>query len=150
LIPSLPWEVSSSPSTFLLQQFDDVVQDLHLYIFSYLDMKSIRNIMAVNHKYHQLILLSESHLLWVQYCQPVWNPSLHQDTHLVDSMNLPTAAGVFQEHVSNLSLLLSMTPNELLTWFYMKQKYEDADFDRNFFVDLVQQSDLDILLLTGM
>ena len=37
-----------------------------------------------------------------------------------------------------------------LTRFYAKQKEEDADFDRKTFVDLVQQSDADILLLTGM
>ncbi len=39
---------------------------------------------------------------------------------------------------------------DCLTWFCAKQKDEDADFDLKSFVDLMQQSDVDILLLTGM
>jgi hypothetical protein len=110
VIPSFPWEVESS-------KFDDLVQDAHLHILSFLDVESIRHVMAVNHKYRQLSFSTDAHSVWMHHCQRQWNLPLDQATKfkLVDSLHLPTAAGDFQTHDANLPLLLSMTPTVLPT-----------------------------------
>lgn len=123
--------------------FDDLMDDAHMAVISFLDLSSIRNIMAVNHHYRQLMLSADAKCsLWMKHCQERWhlpptataddgmavdtgNTSTATKITFVENYNLPMAAtlgGTLQppvhpmsdKHV-NLPLLLSMTPKDLPT-----------------------------------
>lgn len=153
LIPSYSWEIAgsashvsslTSPSSVSSLEsmsttasdsdfpptawtFDDLMGDVHLAVISFLDLSSIRNMMAVNHRYRQLMLTEDaSTSIWMEHCQRRWHLSKSRAAAptLVDSYHIPVAAslgGSLQEepqraspHV-NLPLLLSMTPDDLPT-----------------------------------
>ena len=108
MVASYPWEVKVAPPN----SFDGLVQDAHLHILSFLDVESIRSVMGINHKFRQLLFSSDSRSLWLDRCLQQWkNVPLSDVSKLVDEIELPTAAGTFDEHNCNLPLLLSMTPD---------------------------------------
>jgi len=112
-VPSFSWELPTRQELYL----DDLPTDLHVNVLAFLDITSIRAIMGVNHKYRQLLLSTDANSIWMSKCQELWSflPASEKDTHLVDALNLPTAAGVFARHDVNLPLLISMTPAALPT-----------------------------------
>jgi hypothetical protein len=154
IVPSYSWEVGSisqvsslsSPSsvTSLVSlsvtassdacstepccTFDDLMDDVHIAVFSFLDLPSIRSVMAVSHHYRQLMLSADARSsLWMKHCQDRWHLVIKDGTAataLVDSFRIPMAAtlgGTLQplphqmSHPVNLPLLLSMTPKDLPT-----------------------------------
>lgn len=114
LIPSFSWEIEHN--VFFADShcatFHDMPNDVHLLILSFLNLESIRQVMAVNHKYRRLLLGIDSH-------SSIWQRLLEQKkwpNHSIpkDELDLPTAVGSYQ-HNTNLNLLLSMTPSQLPT-----------------------------------
>lgn len=125
IIPSYSWEINK-PSIKL----NSLIDDLHIDIFSFLDLPSLRSIMSVNRQYRQLILSNDCmSSLWMEYCNKYWcfrrqetdyqYPQLLPPLKLIDNFNIPIAApgspltislGDSENNKTNLSLLLSLTP----------------------------------------
>mmetsp|Transcript_29720 Transcript_29720/g.71556 ORF Transcript_29720/g.71556 Transcript_29720/m.71556 type:complete len:512 (-) Transcript_29720:68-1603(-) len=110
-IPAFPWEFAS----FQPQPIDQLPEDVYLYTCSFLDLASIRNLMALNHKFRHLLLSADS--LWMTKCQTLWEGLMPSSSSLlVDSTKIPTAvAGPNCKMTANLPLLISMTPDKLPT-----------------------------------
>mmetsp|Transcript_89685 Transcript_89685/g.134402 ORF Transcript_89685/g.134402 Transcript_89685/m.134402 type:complete len:472 (+) Transcript_89685:134-1549(+) len=109
VVPSYQWELPA-PSL----ELDTLAQDVHLHIFSFLDVPEWGTVMSLNKKFRHLLLSSESQLLWLQQCQKHWNlPVMDADSKMVDSLKIPTAAGSYETYQANLRLLFSMTPSDL-------------------------------------
>ena len=123
IIPSYPWEISK-PSQSKTMNFDDLIDDLHLGICSFLDLSSIRSVMAINRRYRELMLSADAKVeIWSYHCETVWNlePDGSQ-MNLVDDLSLPVAATTFGcksitggKGYTNLSLLLSLAPTHFAT-----------------------------------
>jgi hypothetical protein len=114
----------STCSTLPTEQlsFDKLMKDMHVAVFAFLDLESLRNIMAVNRSYRGLVLSKDAHSsLWQGHCDEKWK--VHPKTtsgdsaplEYVDSFRLPTAAAALNESNFNLPLLLKMTPAEYPT-----------------------------------
>jgi hypothetical protein len=120
VVPYRAGEVGSGHSSSSMSpHLENMAEDVQLHILSYLDAHDLRRVMSTNRKLRSCLLSSDAHHLWLQHCQAQWKNAaggFQGRPVLVDRLNLPTAAGRFQEHSVNLPLLLSMKPiNELPT-----------------------------------
>jgi hypothetical protein len=94
----------SSPTPSLASQNDNVQQK----ILSFLNVKDVRSMMRVNHRYRRLLVSDGSQELWKEFCRRQW-PWLQTDNvQLVDDFHLPTAAAGKGSEQPNFALLLSM------------------------------------------
>mmetsp|Transcript_8919 Transcript_8919/g.21799 ORF Transcript_8919/g.21799 Transcript_8919/m.21799 type:complete len:635 (+) Transcript_8919:132-2036(+) len=122
--------VSSQSRNRSLIQFDDLIDDLHLSIFSFLDLSSLRSVMSINRHHRKLMRTNVArNSLWMIHCERVWHiarkPRGRSPLKFVDNFSLPMAVTsrattTFESEVAdektdttNFSLLLSLTP----TWF---------------------------------
>jgi len=127
---AVPIIVSSQSRTRSLMQFDDLIDDLHLSIFSFLDLSSLRSVMSINRHHRKLMRTNDArNSLWMTHCERVWHivrkSRDRSPLKFVDNFSLPKAltsraTTTFESEVAdektdttNLSLLLSLTP----TWF---------------------------------
>jgi hypothetical protein len=122
IIPSYSWEISkpSSSSSSIKIKFDNLIDDLHIGIFSFLDLPSLRSVMSINRHYRQLMLSNDARSsLWVDHCQKLWHIITRRQQQqgppkLIDNFRLPIAATTMTNNAStsttNISLLLSLTP----------------------------------------
>ncbi|CAJ1925672.1 unnamed protein product [Cylindrotheca closterium] len=109
-VPAFAWEFAA----FQPQPMDQVPEDVYLYMCSFLDLPSIRNVMALNHKFRQLLLSADS--FWMTKCQSLWEGLMPSNALLVDSTMIPTVLkGPNCNMTVNLPLLISMTPANLPT-----------------------------------
>eukprot|EP00529_Nitzschia_sp_RCC80_P015312 CAMPEP_0113523220 /NCGR_PEP_ID=MMETSP0014_2-20120614/45595_1 /TAXON_ID=2857 /ORGANISM="Nitzschia sp." /LENGTH=687 /DNA_ID=CAMNT_0000421307 /DNA_START=147 /DNA_END=2210 /DNA_ORIENTATION=- /assembly_acc=CAM_ASM_000159 len=131
LIPGYSWEFSqpigllpSPPSK--LPTFDSLVSDVHLDIFAFCDLATVRTILILNRKFRNLVQSEDSQTaIWLRHCRNKWSNSLRNDCTvlptLVDRLHLPTAVSSEAPQNQNananvnLSLLLAMTPSKLPT-----------------------------------
>jgi hypothetical protein len=91
-IPAYFWEIDDPHSLFTSVLNDDV----HLQILEFCDLDSLRNVMQVNHRYHNLLCATQAKVLWTQVARRRWN-WLPADANLVDAGKDP-----------KISLLLSL------------------------------------------
>ena len=131
LIPGYSWEFSqpieqlpslpSKPPTF-----DSLMSDVHLDIFAFCDLATIRAILSLNRKFRNLVQSEDSQtVIWLQHCRNKWSNTLLNEftalPPLVDRVHLPTAVSSEAAQNQNadvnvnLSLLLAMTPSKLPT-----------------------------------
>jgi hypothetical protein len=109
VVPSYHWELPA-PSL----ELETLAHDVHVHIFSFLDVPEWGTVMSLNKKFRQLLLSSDAQLLWLQQCQKHWSlPVMNVDSKMVDSLQIPTAAGSYETYQANLRLLFSMTPSDL-------------------------------------
>jgi len=98
--------------------FDQLMNDVHFAVFSFLDLPSLRSVMALNSDYRHLVLSEDARSsLWTSHCERAWNMKSdrqqqmeglpHSPTKWLDRFHLPTA--VAAPDTTNLPLLLSMT-----------------------------------------
>jgi hypothetical protein len=125
IVPSFSWEIGkSSPSK--LVRFDNLIDDLHLGIFSFLDLSSLRSVMSVSRRYRNLMASGDARSgVWMDHCERVWRikPKNHNGPPLnfVDNFDLPIAATTFgsddmgKKSDTNLSFLLSLAPTTFPT-----------------------------------
>mmetsp|Transcript_14669 Transcript_14669/g.35773 ORF Transcript_14669/g.35773 Transcript_14669/m.35773 type:complete len:686 (+) Transcript_14669:124-2181(+) len=131
LIPGYSWEFSqptgllaSPPSKPLT--FDSLMSDVHLDIFAFCDLATVRIILSLNRKFRNLVQSEDSQTaIWLRHCRNKWSNSLRNDCTvlptLVDRLHLPTAVSSEAPQNQNananvnLSLLLAMTPSKLPT-----------------------------------
>ena len=116
IIPSYSWE-TGKPALSKIVHFDNLIDDIHLGIFSFLDLSSLRSIMSVNHRYRNLLISGDARsCVWMEHCERIFHirrknrngPPLR----FVDDLNLPTAATAAGErNESNLSFLLNLVPS---------------------------------------
>eukprot|EP00536_Pseudo-nitzschia_multiseries_P013453 jgi/Psemu1/327193/estExt_fgenesh1_pg.C_5750021 len=115
-----------------------LIDDLHLKVFSFLDLSSLRAAMFVNHHFRQLMVSHDSRSsLWIDHCEKLWNirelrgetkpnqyPRQQPILKFIDNFHLPLAAppsvtadssGEDEADTTNLSLLLSLTANSFPT-----------------------------------
>lgn len=131
IVPSHSWEIAK-PTTSTLIQFNDLIDDLHLGIFSFLDLSSLRSIMFINRHYRKLMTTDDArNSLWMVHCETTWH--IDRRAHgrspikFVANFNLPMAVmsqatsnlgskvGNETTDTINLSLLLSLTPTNFPT-----------------------------------
>lgn len=120
-IPSFSREQYSHQGSQRLT-FDGLLIDLHLAVMEFLDVASLRVIMAVNHQFRELLLSQEAiTAVWKPHYTKVWPMmkgfTIGQDATFVDSYQLPVAASTdhHHHHTVNIPLLLGMTPSALPT-----------------------------------
>ncbi|VEU41360.1 unnamed protein product [Pseudo-nitzschia multistriata] len=138
LVPSHSWETGKPPPPSSVG-FDDMISDLHLKIFSFLDLSSLRSAMYSSRHYRNLIISNDArNSLWMDHCEKIWHISefmeesgqnqYHFQPHpkFTDNFHLPIAAhtstvtnstGFETDPVdtTNISLLLSLTPKDFPT-----------------------------------
>ena len=131
IVPSQSWEINQ-PKTSTLIQFNDLIDDIHLDIFSFLDLSSLRSVMSINRHYQKLMRSDcARNGVWMEHCEKVWHiqrrASHPTPLKFVDNFNLPMAISsrattMFGSKVTNeindtanLSLLLSLTPTSFPT-----------------------------------
>lgn len=135
LVPGYSWEFSPSPSKtsslppppppLLSPTFDTLMADIHLDVFAFCDLASLRTIMSLNRHYRRLVKSDDAQsALWFDHCRKKWNnvhcissASLNNEAvlpYLTDHFRLPTAAAG-ADYETNLALLLSLTPDDLPT-----------------------------------
>jgi hypothetical protein len=92
--------------------FDQLMNDMHLAVFSYLDVPSLQSVMAVNTHYRQLVLSKDAVTsVWMSHCKRAWKTTT---TKWLDRFHLPTAASETSDSC-NIPLLLSITPSKYPT-----------------------------------
>ena len=107
VVPYQSWELGCP------FQIEDLVDDVQVCILSFLDTESLRHVMSTNKNYRRILLSSDAHHIWLELCKQQWvylQDRLNGQPSLVDQIGLPTAAGGFEEHSTNIPLLLSMNP----------------------------------------
>ena len=109
VVPYKSWELGCP------FQVEDLVDDVQVCILSFLDTESLRHVMSTNRNYRRILLSSETHHIWLKLCKQQWSCLKNKlakggRPKLVDQVGIPTAAGRFVEHSTNLPLLLSMAP----------------------------------------
>lgn len=115
IVPSYSWEIGK-PALSKVVHFDNLIDDIHLGIFSFLDLSSLRSVMSVNHRYRNLLISGDARsCVWMDHCERILH--IKRKTHngpslrFVDDLNLPTAAAAAGErNESNLSFLLNLVP----------------------------------------
>lgn len=94
------------PDTTVLEELNE---DVQVHILSFLDVKSLHLVSAVNHQYRSLIMKEEAlQSIWKIHLTHFW-PMKSNEIRLMDAYSLPTAMG----DCLNLPLLFSMTPTLL-------------------------------------
>eukprot|EP00537_Pseudo-nitzschia_pungens_P013283 CAMPEP_0172392726 /NCGR_PEP_ID=MMETSP1061-20121228/8762_1 /TAXON_ID=37318 /ORGANISM="Pseudo-nitzschia pungens, Strain cf. pungens" /LENGTH=666 /DNA_ID=CAMNT_0013123609 /DNA_START=130 /DNA_END=2127 /DNA_ORIENTATION=+ len=138
IVPAFAWESEkiSSPLSSSIG-FSGLIDDLHLKLFSFLDLTSLRAVMAVDHHFRDLIVSHDARTsLWMDHCQKLWhlrewndeNKQNHHDHQtfpkFIDNFHLPMAAppsvtavsfGDDDVDTTNISLLLSLTTTKFPT-----------------------------------
>lgn len=101
--------------------FMDLVDDVQLAIFSFLDLTNLRSLLSTSKRLRRFLCGNQAHHIWMTHCQKHWTP-IHNHLNntidakqLCDHSQLPTAINTFERHSLNLPLLLSMTPDKLPT-----------------------------------
>jgi len=107
--------------------FNDLIDDVHIGIFSFLDLTSLRSVMSINHHYRKLMASNDARSsLWMDHCERIWLIERKEQDQppikFVDNFRLPmaatsTATTTFGSEATdessdtiNLSLLLSLAP----------------------------------------
>ena len=126
VIPSYSWECSK-PKPLEMIHFDDLIEDLHIGIFSFLDLSSLRSVMSINRYYRNLMFSYDArNSLWMEHCKRIWHLQLtNRDnrpikfvdnfcvaiaaTSTVDS-NPPSDVTSDEFDTTNLPLLLNLAP----------------------------------------
>jgi hypothetical protein len=126
LISGYSWEITQSTSSSTdPPTFNTLMADVHLDIFAFCDLTSLRTIMSLNRHYRDLVQSENSQsALWLYHCQHKWNNAVTNESSclptFVDQLHLPTAAPSVVAKIGtraniNLALLLTMTPDDLPT-----------------------------------
>lgn len=111
VIPAFDFEPAKPQELYL----DDLPQDLHMNILSFLDIDTIRNVMTINRRYRNLFLSDTAETFWIEQVRSMWPLLPEGKLRFMDALQLPTAAGAYFKHGVNFPLLLSMTPKLLPT-----------------------------------
>lgn len=131
VVPSYSWE-TGKPKPSNVIPFDNLIDDLHIVIFSFLDLPSLRSVMSVNHHYRKLMISNDARSsLWRDHCETIWRiegkKGNESPLKFVDDFRVPTAATYTatttfgseaiddRTATTNLSLLLSLTPTNFPT-----------------------------------
>jgi len=126
IVPSYSWETGKLTSSKMVH-FNDLIDDLHIDIFSFLDLSSLRSVMATNRHYRKLMISNDARSsLWMHHCERIWRIERKKREQpplkFVDDFRLPMAAtstvttcfgskATGEEiDTTNLSLLLSLAP----------------------------------------
>jgi len=130
VVPSYSWEIGISTRPII--PFDILIDDLHLAIFSFLDLSSLRSVASINRHYQELMTSDYARSsLWLKHCGKRWHIQRRENDQpplkFVDSFHLPMAAtsrtiSTFGSELTNkiaddinLSLLLSLSPTNFPT-----------------------------------
>ena len=113
IIPSYSWEISKPLSSSIEIEFDNLIDDLHIVIFSFLDLSSLRSVMSINRHYRQLMLSNDARSsLWIDHCQKIWHISTRkQQPKIIDNFRLPIAAS-FNKPLSSPTTMTTTTNND--------------------------------------
>lgn len=121
LVPSFSWETGKSAGSKILY-FDNLIDDIHLGIFSFLDLPSLRSVMSVNHRYRNLLIFGDAkYFVWMDHCERILHIKRKSRTgpplRFVDDLNLPTAAAatIDERNEPNFSFLLNLAPTNFPT-----------------------------------
>jgi len=126
IVPSYSWE-TGKPAPSKMVPFDNLIDDLHIGIFSFLDLSSLRSVMSINRHYQKLMISNDARSsLWMDLCEKKWRIERKKGNEsplkFVDDFRLPLAATSTdtttfgseatdeRTATTNLSLLLSLTP----------------------------------------
>jgi len=121
LVPSFSWE-TGKPAVSKMLHFDNLIDDIHLGIFSFLDLSSLRSVMSVNHRYRNLLNSGDAkYFVWMDHCERTLHIKRENCTgpllRFVDDLNLPTAAVATtdERNETNISFLLNLAPTNFPT-----------------------------------
>jgi hypothetical protein len=101
---------------------EELLADAHIYIMSFLDIDSLRQMMCSNRRFRSLLSSDTAHTLWLIHCQSTWGSTASASSStmcLQDNLHLPTAASLTSSFARfnkiNLPLLLCKTSGALPT-----------------------------------
>lgn len=131
IVPSYSWELAK-PTTSKMLHFDGLIDDIHIAIFSFLDLSSLRSVMSINRHYRKLMVSEDARSgIWMDQCKKIWHTERKNRDGLplkfVDDFHLPiavttAATNTFGSEIegkkidaTNLSLLLSLAPTKFPT-----------------------------------
>jgi len=126
IVPSYYWETGKLALSKMVH-FNDLIDDVHIGIFSFLDLNSLRSVMSINHHYRKLMASNDARSsLWMDHCERIWlierKEQDQRPIKFVDNFRLPMAATSTatttvgseamdeSSDTTNLSLLLSLAP----------------------------------------
>lgn len=110
VIPAYDWEIDRSdapPTDFPLNSLND---DMAVSVMEFCDLRSIRDLMQVNHRYRDLITSDKSALLWKSILCQKWKWIPSNSKLFIDSLHLPTVAA--HNATTNFGLLMSLAAAE--------------------------------------
>jgi len=108
VVPAYDWEIDRSadlhlPTEFPLNSLND---DLAVSVLEFCDLRSIRDVMQLNHRYRDLVTSDTAGLLWKNIICQKWK-WLSPDTMLcVDTLHLPTVGS--RDVRTNFALLMTL------------------------------------------
>lgn len=104
-------DTKDTSSDGCLSFVEELPDDAQIEIYSFLDLASLRQAMAMNHRARSLLLSDRAATLWSSQCRSQWmaNADEVDKQQLIDDMHIRTAAGTFIKYNVNIPLLLSMT-----------------------------------------
>jgi len=131
IVPSFSWENGQTTPPKMVH-FDDLIDDLHIDIFSFLDLSSLRSVMSTNKHYRNLTISNDARSsLWMDHCERIWHLKRkcrnEKSLKFIDDFRLPiavtptsspilgTEVTAQETDTTNLSLLLSLSPAKFPT-----------------------------------
>ena len=114
VVPAYDWEIDRSSANELRRPtdfpFNALNDDLAVSVLEFCDLRSIRDVMQLNHRYRDLVTSDTAALLWKSILCQKWK-WLSPDTMLVqDSLHLPTIGTC--DAGTNFALLMTLAAAE--------------------------------------